>query len=47
MRVRWSAEGILTSAMRTSFQQNRALRMPTASSGGRLHTHATPAAKAK
>jgi hypothetical protein len=35
MRVRCSAEGIMSSAMRTSFQQNRAFRIPTDSSAGR------------
>ena len=34
MRVRCSAEGIISSEMSTSFQQNRALRMPTDSSAG-------------
>ena len=34
MRVRCSGDGIISRAMSTSFQQNKALRMPTDSSAG-------------
>jgi hypothetical protein len=34
IRVRWSADGIISSEMSTSFQQNSASRMPTDSSAG-------------